>query len=78
MKKQKQQFKFTKYFFIIYSNTNNIIGHCLGSFYVSEVSLGSRRSMESGGNVGDTAEVAETSKKRKLKKETYLSPNDVK
>ena len=30
--------------------------------------------MESGGDVGDTAEVAELSKKKKYKKKTYLEP----
>ena len=47
-------------------------------FYGSGARLEGGRSMESGGDVGNTAEVAEISKKRKLIKETYLSPNDVK
>ena len=44
---------------------NNIVGHCFGSFYVSNVMLGSGRSRESGGDMGDAAEVAELSKKKK-------------
>ena len=47
-------------------------------FHGSGVRLEGGRSTESGGDMGNAAEVAETSKKRKLKKETYLSPNNVK
>ena len=47
-------------------------------FYGSGARLEGGRSTESGGNVCDAAEVAEMSKKRKSKKERYLSPNDVK
>ena len=39
-------------------------------FYGSGARLEGGRSTESGGDVGNTAEMAETSKKRKLKKET--------
>ena len=47
---------------------NNVVGHHLGLFYVSDVMLGSGRSTESGGDVGDAAEVAEPSKKKNTKK----------
>ena len=48
----------------------------LACFYGSGAILEGGRSTESGGDAGNAAEVAEISKK-KLKKGTYLSPNNV-
>ena len=56
---------------------NNVVERCFGSFYVSDVMLGSGRSTESGGDVGDAVEVAELSKKKKYKKKHTWSPSNV-
>ena len=52
---------------------NSVQQHCLGLFYVSDVTLGSGRSMESGGDMGDTAEVAEISIKKNTKKKILVA-----
>ena len=52
---------------------NNAIGHYLGSFYVCDVTLGSERWMESDGNMGIAAELAEISKKKNTEKKNILA-----